>query len=153
LEFTNHHRRAAKTRAAALIHTRPSKLTTEAPLVALVDLVVGVVEAAESVSVIEEGRDEELDELGIVAATRVELALVAGETAGADADALVESDVAKLGAATAVEGSTRAPTPQGMASPDSGWVALGGAVVWPEEDAMANRPVHVWLAARGAENW
>jgi len=67
LEFANHHRRAAKTRAAALIHTRPSKLTIEAPLVALVDLVVGVVEAAESVSVIEEGRDEELDELGIVA--------------------------------------------------------------------------------------
>jgi hypothetical protein len=137
----NHHRRAAKTRAAALIHTRPSKLTTEPLLVELVDLVVGVVEAGVSVEV--GGRDEELDELAVVGATGVELTLVAGATAGVDPEALLKPDAAKLGAGTAVEGSTRAPTPQGMGSPESGWVALGGGVVWPVEDAMENRPVHV----------
>ena len=44
------------------------------------------------------------------------------------------------GAATAVEGSARAPSPQGIPSP-SGWVESGGATVVPFGNAMAKRPV------------
>jgi hypothetical protein len=62
--LTNHHRKAAKTSTAALIHTRPSKLTVKAALVALVLLVVGATEAAESVAEVE---------LPVVMETRVEV--------------------------------------------------------------------------------
>jgi hypothetical protein len=83
----------------------------------------------------------------------VELALVAGAEAGAEEAELLSLDAAKLGGGTAVLGSRRAPIPQGMAAPFSGCVALGGGVVWPEEDAMANRVVHSLLVARAEEYW
>ena len=57
------------------------------------------------------------------------------------------------GAAVAVEGSTRAPWPHGLASP-LGCVALGGVVVAPVESAIAKRPVQVkFVGAAGVENW
>ena len=56
------------------------------------------------------------------------------------------------GGGVAVLGSTRAPKPQGIASP-SGCVALGSLVVLPVASAMAKRPVHVRLGALGDENW
>lgn len=44
------------------------------------------------------------------------------------------------GGGTALDGSTRAPLPQGIAEP-SGWVAFGGGTVAPVASAMAKRPV------------
>jgi hypothetical protein len=44
------------------------------------------------------------------------------------------------GGATALEGSTRAPLPQGIPSP-SGWVRFGAGTVVPLASAMAKRPV------------
>jgi len=46
-ETTDHHMEAATTRAAALIHTRPSNLTTDAALAAVLFEGVPVVEGAE----------------------------------------------------------------------------------------------------------
>lgn len=57
------------------------------------------------------------------------------------------------GAATALLGSTRLPTPQGMAAPPLGWLALAGGVVAPVVDAMVKRVVQVALMAPGAVNW
>jgi len=57
------------------------------------------------------------------------------------------------GGGTALDGSERAPVPQGIASP-SGWVGFGAGVVAPVESAMVKRPVQrrsVTLAAW--ENW
>ena len=57
------------------------------------------------------------------------------------------------GAADALDGSARTPTPQGFASP-FGCVALAGAVVVPSAAAIAKRPVQVRFAgAAGVENW
>jgi hypothetical protein len=104
----------------------------EAPLVALVDLVVGVVEAAESESAAVERRDKELEELARVPATGVELALVAGATAGPDADALLVLDItAKWGDSS--RGINDSSDTHRMSSPDSGWVTLTGGIVWPED--------------------
>jgi hypothetical protein len=44
------------------------------------------------------------------------------------------------GGGTALDGSTRAPVPQGIAWP-SGWVGFGAGTVAPVESAMAKRPV------------
>ena len=44
------------------------------------------------------------------------------------------------GGGTALEGSARAPLPQGIPSP-SGWVGFGAGTVLPLESAMAKRPV------------
>jgi hypothetical protein len=55
------------------------------------------------------------------------------------------------GGGTALDGSTRAPLPQGIASP-SGWVAFGGGVVAPVASAMAKRPVQRRSDALW-ENW
>lgn len=59
------------------------------------------------------------------------------ESAGTLPDVIPE---AKDGGAEAVA-STSAPVPQGIFSP-SGWVEFGGAVVAPEEEAIANLVVH-----------
>ena len=63
------------------------------------------------------------------------------------------SSAAKLGAGVAVEGSCSAPAPQGMGSFDSGWVALGAATVWPDEEAIVKRVVHSLTVVPGAEYW
>jgi len=92
----------------------------------------------------DEGDDEEGVVMGVVAKSDV---LGVPEVAETGPD----EEFAKEGAATAVVGSTRAPTPQAMSDP-SGWVVLVGSVVCPVEDAIANRPVHVLLDASGEEN-
>lgn len=57
------------------------------------------------------------------------------------------------GGGTALEGSTRAPFPQGIPSP-SGWVGFGAGVVVPLASAMAKRPVQRRSDALAAwENW
>jgi hypothetical protein len=57
------------------------------------------------------------------------------------------------GAGTALEGSARAPVPQGIPSP-SGWVRFGAATVVPFGNAMAKRPVQRRSEALAAwENW
>jgi hypothetical protein len=57
------------------------------------------------------------------------------------------------GGGTALEGSTRAPLPQGIPSP-SGCVRFGAGTVLPLASAMANRPVQRRLEALAAwENW
>ena len=64
-----------------------------------------------------------------------------------------EPEARYVGAALAVEGSTRAPVPQGMAEP-SGSVAFVGSVVVPSEAAIVKRVVQVRLeGAAGEENW
>jgi len=58
------------------------------------------------------------------------------------------------GAGTALDVSVRAPVPQGMGSPPSGWVGLGGGTTTPFALAMAKRPVQVRLVGKsGVENW
>jgi len=133
--------KAATTRAAALIHTRPSKLTTEAPLVVVLVEGVPVVEGAEE-SVAEEEEEESLLEV-CGAESVVGLAGEVNEIEADDEAPLGDaSPPPKLGAATAVEGSTRAPLPQGMASFEPGWVALGGGTDWPLGEAIVKRVVH-----------
>lgn len=57
------------------------------------------------------------------------------------------------GGATALEGSVRAPLPQGIPSP-SGWVVFGAATVVPLASAIAKRPVQRRSDALPAwENW
>ena len=57
------------------------------------------------------------------------------------------------GGGTALEGSTRAPFPQGIPSP-SGWVGFGAGTVVPLASAMAKRPVQRRSEALAAwENW
>lgn len=57
------------------------------------------------------------------------------------------------GGGTAVEGSTRAPTPHGIAAFVPGWLGFGGGVVAPVGEAMVKRVVHVLFVASGAVNW
>lgn len=57
------------------------------------------------------------------------------------------------GAALAVDGSMRAPVPQGMGSP-SGCFGFGAGTVLPVESAIVKRPVQVReVGAAGEENW
>jgi len=57
------------------------------------------------------------------------------------------------GGGTALDGSARAPAPQGIGSP-SGWVGFGAGTVAPVESAMAKRPVQIRSEALAAwENW
>jgi hypothetical protein len=57
------------------------------------------------------------------------------------------------GGGTALEGSARAPLPQGIASP-SGWVGFGAGTVAPLASAMPKRPVQRRSEALAAwENW
>ena len=57
------------------------------------------------------------------------------------------------GAATAEDGSTRAPFPHGIASP-SGWFGLGAGTVLPVESEIVKRPVQVLVVgSEGVENW
>ena len=57
------------------------------------------------------------------------------------------------GAATAVEGSTSAPVPQGMAEP-SGWEAFARSVVMPSAPEMVKRVVQGRAeTSAGEENW
>jgi hypothetical protein len=60
---------------------------------------------------------------------------------------------APAGGGTAVEGSTSAPTPQGIAAFVPGWLGFAGGVVAPVGDAIVKRVVHVLSAARGEVNW
>jgi len=111
-----YHKRAAKASAATLIHTRPSKLTAKAALVVL-DWVVGAFVGAGAFV----GEEESvLDVLKVILATELELEVVAGVTTGADVDVPFAETDPKFGAATAVEGSTRVPTPHGMGSFEPG---------------------------------
>lgn len=56
------------------------------------------------------------------------------------------------GGGTAAEGLARAPTPQGTASPEPGWVGLGAGVVSPDADAIVKRVVQVLLGDNGEVN-
>lgn len=72
--------------------------------------------------------------------------------AGADPDEeLLPAEA--LGAATALEGSTRLPIPQGMGSFDPGWVGFAGGVLTPAAEAIVNRVVQVLTVVCGEEYW
>jgi len=58
-----------------------------------------------------------------------------------------------VGGGTAVEGSTRAPVPQGIGAPVLGCVDSVGGVLWPFLSAMVKRVVHDTLELKGLENW
>jgi len=57
------------------------------------------------------------------------------------------------GGGAALEGSARAPTPQGIGALVPGSRALAGGVVAPVGSAIVNRVVQVLLAAVGEVNW
>lgn len=57
------------------------------------------------------------------------------------------------GGGTACEGFARAPTPQGIASPVPGCVALGAGVVAPDAVEMVNRVVHCLSLVWPLVNW
>lgn len=57
------------------------------------------------------------------------------------------------GGATALEGSARAPTPQGTGALLPGCTGLAGGVEAPVASAIVNRVVQVLLAAVGEVNW
>ena len=86
-----------------------------------------------------------LVEVGLVEARLPEIELEGGEA--------VPPLLRYAGGGTAVDGSLRLPTTQGIASPVPGCVALGGGVVCPELEAIVNRAVHCLLTARGEVNW
>jgi hypothetical protein len=65
----------------------------------------------------------------------------------------LEAWFALAGGGTAVEGSTSAPTPQGIASLLPGCVGLAGGVVSPFAEAMVKRVVQVLSGEPGAVNW
>lgn len=58
----------------------------------------------------------------------------------------------RTGAGVALEGSTKAPVPQGIASPP-GCVAFSGSTVLPVASAIVKRVVHVMLVVEGSVNW
>jgi len=57
-----------------------------------------------------------------------------------------------VGGGTALDGSTRAPVPQGIFWP-SGWVGLGAGTVLPDASEMVKRPVHNLSVEAGEVNW
>jgi len=57
------------------------------------------------------------------------------------------------GGGVALEGSERAPTPQGIGALVPGSRGLAGGVVAPVASAIVNRVVQVLLAAVGEVNW
>jgi hypothetical protein len=60
---------------------------------------------------------------------------------------------APAGGGVASAGLTRAPVPQGIASPVVGWVASVGGVDAPDASASVNRVVHKVVLAVGLVNW
>jgi hypothetical protein len=89
----------------------------------------------------------------------VDFESVEGATEGAEPEGAAEVLLPPLppgrydGGATALDGSARAPVPQGIAWP-SGWVAFGAGTVAPVESAMAKRPVQRRSVAFPLyENW
>jgi len=60
---------------------------------------------------------------------------------------------AEAGGATACEGSTRVPTPHGMASPELGWTLFAGSVVSPVGEVIVKRVVQALVSASVAVNW
>jgi len=91
-----------------------------------------------------------LAETGLVGTELVEVGLPEVELEGGE---VVPPLLRYAGGGTTVDGSLRLPIPQGIASPVPGCVGLGGGVVWPELEAIANRPVHCLLTALGEVNW
>jgi len=156
----DHHTDAARTRAVALSQacTLPRlRAATPLPLVSVVVVVLlplPVVELPATVAtafVVAGGVVDTLVSVGVVVAG----AGVVGTCAGVPVVVAgpVVPVVPKEGAAIAVLGSTRAPTPHGIGSLEPGCVALAGGVVAPDVGAIVKRPVHVVLGLWGAVNW
>jgi len=61
--------------------------------------------------------------------------------------------LALAGGGTALEGSARAPVPQGMGALVPGWLALEGGEVAPVGEAIVKRVVHCFVVAPVVENW
>ena len=98
-------------------------------------------------------KPEEVLEAGPVApAAEVVPAAAAEVVPAAAAVEPVEEEERYEGAATAVEGSTSAPVPHGMASP-LGCVELAGSVVLPFASAIAKRVVQSTEDDAGVVNW
>jgi len=114
------------------------------------------VEFAEAVGIAEEMMEvvnrEAVVVVGVVGADGPEDVVkpATGVVVGARSEGAVED---APGAGTAVELSTRAPTPQGMGAPVPGWVGLGASTLLPSAPAIVKRVVQVLFAAAGEENW
>lgn len=57
------------------------------------------------------------------------------------------------GGGVAVEGSARAPTPQGMGALVPGWFAFSGGTVSPSGEVIVKRVAHVFTSVWGLVNW
>jgi len=130
-------------------------------LAELLGLLEGEDESAESelvtIVVIELGVGSSVTEL--VVRTEETVGTEREEVGATDAERDTEPETAPTappplgGGGEALEGSARAPTPQGIAWLVLGWRALAGGVVAPVGSAIVNRVVQVLLGAVGEENW
>jgi len=107
-----------------------------APDVAVLSLAEEVLEAGPE----DENKDEDGD--GV---TKSLLLLGKGVELKEETDELAEGDVEldPDGGGTIAPASTSLPIPQGIGSPDDGWLGLAGGVEEPSDPAMVNRVVQV----------
>jgi len=128
--------------------TRRSNASADAPLPAGLEVDVALAESVEEATTL-----VEIFKGVLVALMEEAGAEETGTEAEADAEELPPGAVPDAGAATALEVSTRFPTPQGMSSLDPGCWAFAGAVVAPVEDAIVKRVVQVLTLVCGEEYW
>jgi len=128
--------------------TRGSNASAEAPLPAGVEVDDALAEPVEEVMMLVES-----PECVLVVFVEVAGLEETGTGAEADEEELPAAAVPDAGAATAKEGSTRFPTPQGMGSFDPGCKAFAGGVVAPVEDAIVKRVVQVLTLVCEEEYW
>jgi len=147
-ENAHHNVRAAKVRMATVRPTRGSKASADAPLPAGLEVDDAFAEPVEEVAMLVESLEGVL-----VVLMREVTAEEAGTMAEADKETLPPAAVPDAGAATALEGSTRFPVPQGMGSFDPGCWAFAGGVVAPVEAAIVKRVVQALTLVCGEENW
>jgi len=88
-----------------------------------------------------------------VVGTGIEEVTVSAPEASTELGAALAPPPPLGGGATALEGSARAPTPQGIGALVPGSRELAGGVVAPVASAIVNRVVHVLLVAVGEVNW
>jgi len=127
--------------------TRGSRASADAPLPAGLEVDAALAETVEDLAMLVESLE------GV-------LVVLMGEVTAEEAGTMTDADEETLppgavpaGAATALEGSTRFPVPQGIGSFDPGCWAFAGGVVAPVADAIVKRVVQALTLVCGEENW
>lgn len=138
----------AKTRAAAALSpTRESRPSADAPFPAGLEVDVALAEPELELAMCVASFEGVL--VAIVTAEEEE----EGTGTTTDEELLPPGVVPDEGGGTALEMSTRFPSPQGMGSLDPGCVGFAGGVVAPAAEAMVNRVVQVLTAVCPEEYW